>query len=90
MDERKIYTEGVFGFLLKLFSFSRMKKEINNSIKHMDDKEVKSTLQQIKANADKMAATLKKYCDDYPDDEICKPGSLHEPSKNQGFKANWD
>lgn len=88
MSERKIYTEGVFGFLLKLFSFSRMKKEINNSIKHMDDKEVKSTLQQIKANADKTAASIKKYCDDYPDDEICKPGYFNEPSK--GFKANWD
>ena len=49
-----------------------------------------TTLEQIKANADKMAATLKKYCDDYPDDEICKPGRLDEPSKNQGFKANWD
>lgn len=56
----------------------------------MDDKEVKSTLQQIKANADKMAASLKKYCDEYPDDEICKPGRLDEPSKNQGFKANWN
>lgn len=90
MDERKIYTEGVFGFLLKLFSFSRMKKEINNSIKHMDDKEVKSTLQQMKANSDKLAASIKKYCDDYPDDEICKPGFLEQPSKYQGYKANWD
>jgi hypothetical protein len=73
-----------------LFDYLNDKKEINNSIKHMDDKEVKSTLQQMKANSDKLAASIKKYCDDYPDDEICKPGFLEQPSKYQGYKANGD
>ncbi len=80
----------IFSYLLRMLSFLFISSVLKRKINEMDDKEVKSTLQQIRDNNAKMAATLKRYCDDYPDDEICKPGRLDEPSKNQGFKANWD
>lgn len=78
----------IFSYLLRMLSFLFISSVLKRKINELDDKEVKSTLQQIKINADKTAASIKKYCDDYPDDEICKPGYFNEPSK--GFKANWD
>ncbi|MBK8242629.1 MAG: hypothetical protein IPK88_04320 [Saprospiraceae bacterium] len=80
----------IFSYLLRMLSFLFISSVLKRKINEMDDKEVKSTLQQMKANSDKLAASIKKYCDDYPDDEICKPGFLEQPSKYQGYKANWD
>ena len=85
----------IFSYLLRMLSFFFISSILTRKINEINEEEGLNnegltTLEQIKANADKMAATLKKYCDDYPDDEICKPGRLDEPSKNQGFKANWD
>ncbi len=80
----------IFSYLLRMLSFLFISSVLKRKINELDDKEVKSTLQQIKINADKTAASIKKYCDDYPDDEICKPGYFNEPSKGLGYKANWD
>lgn len=85
----------IFSYILRMLSFFFISSILTRKINEINEEEGLNnegltTLEQIKANADKMAATLKKYCDDYPDDEICKPGSLHEPSKGLGYKANWD
>ncbi|MBK9630734.1 MAG: hypothetical protein IPO62_06655 [Saprospiraceae bacterium] len=66
----------IFSYILRMLSFLFISSVLKRKINEMDDKEVKSTLQQMKANSDKLAASIKKYCDDYPDDEITtSPGS---------------
>ncbi|MBK6701447.1 MAG: hypothetical protein IPG55_16500 [Saprospiraceae bacterium] len=85
----------IFSYLLRMLSFLFISSILTRKINEINEEEGLNnegltTLQQIKVNADKTTAAIKKYCDDYPDDEICKPGYFNEPSKNQGFKANWD
>ena len=85
----------IFSYLLRMLSFFFISSILTRKINEINEEEGLNnegltTLQQMKANSDKLAASIKRYCDDYPDDEICKPGFLDQPSKNQGFKANWD
>ena len=85
----------IFSYLLRMLSFFFISSILKRKINEINEEEGLNnegltTLQQMKANSDKLAASIKRYCDDYPDDEICKPGFLDQPSKNQGFKANWD
>jgi hypothetical protein len=70
---RQIFTEGVFYTLIKLLSFGKIEKELRELERVEKDPETISLTRQIKDATEKYEAGLRDFCEEFPDNPLCKP-----------------
>lgn len=72
---KQLYTENVWTFLLKQFSFGRMRRELQSLEKYDSDPDVADTLAKLQSDTDELEVELQRMarlCADQPDHPLCK------------------
>lgn len=72
MNTRRLYTEGVWSYLLKMFSFQRMRQEIQALEELELTPEIQAQLSKLKSDGDTLEARLIAFCKEHPEEEICQ------------------
>lgn len=72
MATKKIYTEGVFSSLMRMFSFGLMRRELNKLKSLETDPEIDTTLDTLKADTDDLELKMKRFCEQNPDHYLCQ------------------
>lgn len=71
---QKLYTENVWTTLIKMFSFGRMRQEIDQLQQMELSPEVKKSLTKLKQDGDDLKTKLERFCLENPESELCKKG----------------
>lgn len=72
MSVKRIYTEGVFSQLLKMFSFGLMRSQLDQLEKLDTDPEIQDSLTQLKQDTDRLESDMIRFCIENPDHHLCK------------------
>lgn len=90
MSKQQIYTEGVFGFLLKFLSKAVMGRAFKSEIKRIEKNhpEAKDNLNKVVQNTKELESVMKRHCEMFPDDDICKPGGWEKYYETNKYKAS--